>query len=257
MADAVRVFVGCAANHEDLESQAVLEWSIRKHASLPVEITWMRQSNDPDSPFHGWRTDAWATPFTAFRWGIPAFCGYQGKAIYTDSDVIFMADIAELWSQQHPPGKMLLAKGDGQWRICVSMWDCAEAGKVLPDLPRLKSEVSAHQRCTALLDGRVAPFAGQWNCLDREIGGRQVTDPSIKAIHYTDMRSQPQLRHAVPRLQAEGAKHWFSGATTVERFPAINALFDEMLAEATANGYGVDRYAQAEKFGPYARRLGR
>ena len=64
----VRVFVGCAPNHEDAESQAVLEHSIRKHASLPVDITWMKLSRDPVSPFSGWNTELWPTPFSGFRW---------------------------------------------------------------------------------------------------------------------------------------------------------------------------------------------
>lgn len=42
----VHVFVGCAANGEDAESQAVLEYTLRKHSSLPVDIVWMRQSPD-------------------------------------------------------------------------------------------------------------------------------------------------------------------------------------------------------------------
>src|SRR5215207_9690112 len=122
----IRVFVGCAANHEDIESQAVLEWSIRKHASEPVSITWMQLSRDPASPWSGWNTSQWVTPFSGFRWAIPAVCGYEGKAIYCDSDVIFMADIARLWDQEFESGKAVMAKGGNSWRLCVSLWDCAE-----------------------------------------------------------------------------------------------------------------------------------
>lgn len=262
MTETIRVFVGCAANHEDLESQAVLEWSIRRNASQPVEITWMGLSRDAASPFYsaggaGWDTSQWATPFSAFRWAVPELCGFEGKAIYTDSDVIFQTDIATLWNQPHPPGKFLLARGGGQWRICVSLFDCAEARKHIPPIARMMRDRSSHTKLCGLIRQHrhlVGAFTGEWNCLDREIAGRPLDHPSINAIHYTDMRSQPQLRHALPRLAAAGQQHWFDGKTTLERFPRINALFDELLREAIAAGYPPERYAADPVFGPYRKK---
>lgn len=260
MTDIVRVFAAAAANNEDLESQAVLEWSIRKHASLPVEITWMQLSTDPASPFHaapgaGWNTSRWATPFSGFRWAIPEICAFEGKAIYCDSDVIFLADVAELWRQAHPDGTMLLAKGGGHWRICVSMWDCARARAHLPALGALQRDPDAHRKMgeTIRRPGLVAPFSGEWNCLDKEVGKRPLDDPAIKALHYTDMRCQPQLRHALPRLAAEGGRHWFDGQTRPHFNPRIEALFDALLAEAAAEGYGIERYRKTP-FGAYTKR---
>lgn len=245
MSTPVRIFVGCATYGEDIESQAVLEWSIRKHASLPVELTWMQQS--AHGPFSAWNTERWATPFSGFRWAIPELCRFTGKAIYMDSDVIVMADIAELWAQQHEPGRFLIAKGGGAWRICVSMFDCAEAREHIPPLAQLQADASSHRNMCALIKQRpelVQAFEGEWNCLDREVGERSVHDPSIKAIHYTDMRSQPQLRHALPRLQAEGREHWHQGTKLIGQYPKIDALFDELLEEATANGCAPERYAR-------------
>lgn len=258
----IRVFVGCAANHEDIESQAVLEWSIRKHCSLPVEITWMRMSRDPASPFHagtpqGWRTEQWATPFSGFRWAIPALCGFESRAIYMDSDVIVMADLAELWAQQPAPGKFLVAKGGGAWRICVSMFDCAEAKKHMPPVLDLRRDPASHKKLCRLIRERpelVQAFEGEWNCLDREIGARAVDDPAIKAIHYTDMRSQPQLRHALPRLAAAGQEHWHDGEKLIGQYPKIDALFDTLLEEAKANGYAPEIYAREKPFGRYTKR---
>ena len=91
---AVRVFVGCDPNDCDLEQMMVLEHSLRLHSSLPIELTWMRLSRDRRSPFlsdasagAGWRTERWATPFSGFRWAVPALCGYAGRAIYMDTDI--------------------------------------------------------------------------------------------------------------------------------------------------------------------------
>jgi hypothetical protein len=117
MTDRVRIFVGTPANNEDLECQTVLDHSLRKHASLPLDITWMMLSRDRISFWYsdsrtrrGWNTQTWATPFSAPRWGNPAARGFQGRAIYMDSDMIVMADIAELWTQPIPPRKALLPR---------------------------------------------------------------------------------------------------------------------------------------------------
>jgi hypothetical protein len=157
----------------------------------------MKLSRDSDSFWfsdgegNGWNTTTWATPFS----------GFEGRAIYMDSDVIVLADIAQLWHQPMQPGKVALAKGGGSWRYCVSLWDCAEAVKHLPALPWLKREASSHQKMVAYFKdnpGLTQAFSGDWNCLDGE-GHPNLRDGAVKAIHYTDMGTQPQLRHAAPR----------------------------------------------------------
>jgi hypothetical protein len=259
----IRIFVGCAANHEDLESQSVLEWSIRKHTSADVEITWMKLSRDPASPFYsdmmkagaGWNTANWATPFSGFRWAIPALCGFEGHGIYLDSDFIVTGDIAELWDQEFEPGKVAMAKGMGSWRYCCSKWNCAVARNHLWPLDELKAKPESHKTMNARFSGAsfVQAFEGAWNVLDGA-GFPSVRYPPIKAIHYTSMPHQPQLRYAVPRLAAQGRKHWYDGETATHWRPDLLELFDELLAEATANGYGPERYAQDPIFGAYSKR---
>ena len=39
--DTIKVFVGCDPNNCDLEQMMVLDYSIHKHTSVPVEIVWM------------------------------------------------------------------------------------------------------------------------------------------------------------------------------------------------------------------------
>ncbi|WP_296470802.1 hypothetical protein [Pigmentiphaga sp.] len=88
MEDRIKLFIGCDPNDCDLEQMMVLEYSARKHSSLPIDIEWMRLSRAPSSFWfsdpaqgQGWRTEAWATPFSGFRWGVPAFCGYEGPPL--------------------------------------------------------------------------------------------------------------------------------------------------------------------------------
>ncbi|MHB2169960.1 hypothetical protein [Alsobacter sp. R-9] len=246
----IRVFVGCAASGEDAESLAVLEFSIRARASEPVEIVYMHQTHDDQSFWHGWNTERWATPFSGYRWGIPAFCNYTGRAIYTDSDVIFLADIAELWHQDMG-GKAVLAKA-GSWRMCVSLWDCAAARSHLPPIDAIRDNPASHAQIGQRFRDPtiVGAFKGQWNCLDGE-DVRDLLGGEIKALHYTDMSCQPHLRHALPRLEAAGRKHWFDG--TVRRHPRrdVEELFDRSLKEAIAAGYPPSRYIPNDWFGDY------
>ena len=256
----IRVFVGCAANHEDAESQAVLEYTLRKHTSEPVDITWMRLSKNIASPFFsdphsgsGWRTERWATPFSGFRWALPNLCNFDGKAIYTDSDVIVMADIAELWNQELEPGKVVLAKGGGQgWRYCVSLWDCSAMRRYLPHWNSLLADPEQHLKlCRYFLvhPQLVQPFKGNWNCLDGE--DLPLDSADLKMIHYTDMSTQPHLFHAIPRLAAKGKRHWYNGEMRQHRRPDIVKLFHRLLAEAIEAGYPVSRYETEPEFGPY------
>lgn len=246
---AVRVFVGTAANGEDAESQAVLEWSIRKHASLPVEIVWMMHSHDPQDFWSGFDSSNWKTPFSGFRWAVPAACNYEGRAIYMDSDVIVMADIAELWRQDFK-GKAVLAKHGG--RLCVSLWDCAAAKQHVLPLDQLRSNPQQH----GIMQGRsrqgnfLGVFEGEWNCLDGE-GFADLSDPRLKAIHYTEMSCQPHLDRAIARLAAAGQKHWMDGKRYPHPRRDLQALFDRMLAEAEENGFTVAGYLPEKPYGAY------
>lgn len=243
----IRIFVGCSPNHEDAESQAVLEWSIRKHASETVEITWMKHSDDPKNFWHGWNSNLWATPFSGFRWGIPAACDYLGKAIYMDSDVIVLSDIAQLWHQKFNPGKVALAKGGGSWRYCVSMWDCAAMEGVVFPIERLRKIATSHKEMVQYMASHsymTQEFMGDWNCLDGVGYNDFFKSNRLKALHYTDMRTQPQLQHAIPRLAAQGRKHWFDGQVIKHPREDVQALFNNYLVEAIDNGYTVAKYCQ-------------
>lgn len=263
----IRIFVGCAANNEDLESQAVLEWSIRKHTSRPLEITWMQLSRDPTSPFYsdgprGWQTQNWTTPFSGFRWAVPELSDFTGQAIYTDSDVVYRADIAELWGEPIAPGKAVIAKDGNHGRhgklFCVSKWDCARARRHIPPLAELQCDPQSHlalMRHFSVHHEAVQPFArGDWNAVDTE--PVDLDSPNTKAVHYTGIPTQLQLKHALPRLAREGRRHWYGGVVCEHPRRDLQKLFDRLLFEAQVNGYGIDRYRR-EPFGQYNIRAGR
>lgn len=255
----IRIFVGTPANSEDLECQAVLEFSLRKHATQPLDITWMMLSRDPQSFWYsnpktrkGWNTQSWATPFSALRWGIPAACNYEGRAIYMDSDMIALADISELWSQPIPGGKALLAKGGKTVVSCVMLMDCARMKAVLPSLAELKGVVGAYRHARGAIAHAAADYAGNWNCRDGE-HYPSIYNSEVKVLHYTSIPTQPNHRHARARLKAEGKPHWFAGPDLPHPRREVIELFDKTLAEAIAAGRGPETFRVSPEFGEYGR----
>ena len=93
----IKMFVGSSSKGEDKDIEIAYEHSINKNCSEEVKIEWMRQSDDPSSYWGCWQTHTWPTPFSGFRWGIAEFCNFEGRAIYTDCDMINFRDMKELW----------------------------------------------------------------------------------------------------------------------------------------------------------------
>lgn len=252
----IRIAVGCAPNNEDIESQQVLEYTLRKHASEELEITWMKLSRDRKSLFSsgtpfGWETKKWSTPFSGLRWAVPALFKYEGRAIYMDSDCIVQADIAELWNQGFEKGKVVIAKAGAQsWRFCVCMWNCEAVKGRMFEIAHLR-QIDSHREMIAFFKEHpeyIQAFEGNWNCIDGE-DYKDLSDPEIKIIHYSSEAHQPHLKHALPRLAAEGQKHWFDGETKPHWRNDLQTLFDRLLKEANAAGFTADKYISAEPFG--------
>jgi hypothetical protein len=256
----IRIFVGTPANNEDLESQSVLEYGLRKHASEPIDLTWMKLSTDPKSFWYsnprrneGWLTRGWATPFSALRWGIPAACNWEGRAIYMDIDMIPMADIAELWNSKINGNAFCVAKDEKTF--CCTLFDNAKARRILPNINSIKREYGMYARLRRNFGPRDVqrfPPEANWNCLDGE-KYQTIYDPRIKIVHCTSIPTQPQLRYALKRLALEGKKHWCRDVPRPHWRKDIEDLFDEVLAEAIADGYPPERYKTEQIFGDYMR----
>jgi hypothetical protein len=256
----IRIFVGCDPDDCDLEQMMVLEHSLRRHASLPLAITWMRLSRDPASPFFsdgrgaGWRTERWATPFSGLRWAVPSLCGHTGRAIYMDADVLALGDIAELWrAPVETPHVVLGRRFSGEIRLCVSLWDCARAGAALPALAALQSDPRSHEACTrrfATTPGLVGDLDPAFNAID----GEGLAIEAIRMLHYSDMGTQFSHRLSMPRLAAEGRTHWFDGRVRAHPRRDLAALFERIHDDALASGRRLDDYRNPSPFGGVPKR---
>ena len=240
MSDPIRLFVGTSANNEDLEAECVLEYTARKHCSRPLEITWMRQA--ASGPWSGWASSATGrTPFTAFRWSLPAVRQWNGRAIYSDVDFFFTGDLGEVWAQPIP-GVALVRNPTGKLSTSFIVFDCARARGHVPTLEQLRAMPDAHDAMLKYFRAHpelLAATEGNWDCPD--LKGASLGDPQLKAVHFTRIETQLHLRYAVPRLKAEGRVHWYTGEIFSHPNQALVDHYDQLWREAQAAGYTVER----------------
>ena len=257
--DTVRIFVGCDPNNCDLEQMMVLDYSVHKHARQPVAITWMQLSHDPHSAWYsdqetgsGWHTEHWSTPFSGFRWAIPEFCNFEGRAIYMDADVIVLCDVAELWSHPMHADAIVVAKGgSSSARLCTCVWDCAKARSYLPPLEAIQADPDSHKKLMHLIKQKpqlIQPYLDSYNNID----GEDLPIERIKILHYSDMGTQFSHKYSLPRLEAAGQKHWFDGRIMPHPRPDLAALFDQYYQEALDAGYRPENYA-VQPFGAFSK----
>ena len=228
MTDTVKIFIGTSSNGEDAKIEMAYEHSLRKNCSRQVDITWMRQTNDETSFWHGWADKNWSTPFSGYRWGIPEACNYEGKAIYTDVDMINMKDIAELIDLEVPAKQLCLARdGDrfGGKEFCVMVFDCARWKGVVPPVKDWKSDPTAHHQFIQLFiqNNLVGSLDKRWNSHDGD------TD-EIWHLHYTHMPTQP-WRPA-----------WFTGEAKEHPRKDLVEIYEKAYDEAVLEGYKLEDY---------------
>lgn len=246
--DKIRFFIGCDSNGGCAECNMVLEYSIKKHCSVPYEIVRMAISDDPASFWYGWNTAKWSTPFSGFRYGIAEYCGFQGKAIYCDDDQLFLQDPLELWNIEIADDKIMTGKQlpSGEVRHCVSLIDCEKSNMFSPTLEVHDSEGNYFilktrdtyvnfiknftMKRTQIMDGKWNNFDGEDKSLD-EIG----------LLHLTDMSTNPGVQMAIRRL-GDQVKHWYDGPIRPHPREDVVAIFYTYYMEALASGMRVEDY---------------
>jgi hypothetical protein len=188
----VRVYV--AATEAQMLAVKVLEYSIRKHASLTVQVKPLHLSGieipTPLKPENRPRT-----PFSFQRFLIPALTGYEGRAIYLDSDMQVFQDIRGLWNASLEDADLLAVQEPGstgrrpQFSVmllnCRSLrWDIEEIVRSLNEdrltYEQLMYDMAIASRIRVNLDPA-------WNSLER------YHPEQTCLLHYTDMNTQPWL----------------------------------------------------------------
>lgn len=214
----IKVFVGTSQlGMGDEIAEKTLEYSLKKHSSLPLECIFMRNDNDPDNPFSGFNCKSWATPFSGLRWAIPEVCNFKGRAIYMDVDQLSVHDIAELWDIDMQGKQVAQISG----RSCVMLLDCEKLKSICVPIADLKKDSKSHMLMyRRMRESNILKIDPRWNNLD----GRGAKGPEdIYHLHFTHMASQPWK----PK--------WFKGKPNRHVNPWCVKLWeqyrDEMLAQ--------------------------
>jgi len=204
--ETLRVYVGTQV--DQMLATKVLEWSIRKHATIPVEIIPIFQALKdkgmeipvPQSMRKGY------TPFSFQRFAIPALMDYKGRAVYVDSDMVVFKDIRELAELPFGDNDLLSIKQPeftgrpDQFSVMVLncdalTWNVAEMIEGM-DQGKWSYGDIMHKMIHAKSVSKTVP--DRWNELERHTPG------STALTHYTDVRTQPWFNaHNV------NGKYWF------------------------------------------------
>lgn len=198
----VKVIVGTERNQ--YIAQKVLEYSIKKNATVPVEISFTTQTEMRRG----------GTNFGFVRFHVPEMCSYRGKAIYLDADQLVFEDIKRLHdSLDDEHGVALVNSPEGyfgnkpvgqQNQTSVMVLNCESLRDwnpkvmfepVVPNRTELK-DGQIHYRDFMMLSwmdpNRIQPLDPRWNHFN-------IINEDTKLVHFSHVRSQPwkKPKHAL------------------------------------------------------------
>ena len=201
MTEPVRIFIG--SGEVSLLERKTLIHSLRKNSSRELDIRVFNGTHNsieldgqPPIPCDmslrvKYRN---VTEFSLYRYVIPQVCGYQGRAIYLDSDMLCLTEIGWLFDLPMGDNAILCRKDGGEWMPSAMLMDCSRCRSF--DLEQIVDELDQQSYTYRDLSLLRPPFVAcrpcsvgeldpAWNSFDR-------FDPqSTKIIHYTNLLTQP------------------------------------------------------------------
>ena len=185
--DNIRVFIGV----DDARKLAakILMFSIQQNTKQSVQFYYLDKKTISQIIDINVLPDMY-TGFSFYRWAIPLLCGYKGKAIYLDADIINFQDINELWSTPMNECTHLMYKNFAS----VMLIDCEKAQWPFIDMVKKASNDEVFYRnimwgendsITSQNKGELCEY---WNYLDEF---KPEFDTNAKQVHYTVVENQP------------------------------------------------------------------
>jgi hypothetical protein len=190
----IRVFVGYDKN--EIAAYHVLCQSILARSSVPISITPLNRDN-LKSLYCRERGPLESTDFSMSRFLVPYLCGYQGKAIFMDCDMLCLGDIAELAKydkhavsvvkHDYVPKQDTKFLGAVQTKYVKKNWSSVmvfnnDLCRALTlDAVNNESGLWLHQ-FKWLEEHQIGEIPKQWNWLIDEYEGLPV---DVKLLHYT------------------------------------------------------------------------
>ena len=171
----VRIFLG--SERRQFRAERVFIWSIEKYRdpSRIYEIHLLKG-------LKGYVSGFWITGFTNYRFAIPHFCDYQGRAIYNDVDQVWLTDPAELFDREMGNAGFLSINDHD---TSVMLIDCQKMAGVWNRETVVRStrkRIEARARAAGLW----GEMEGRFNARDKEyVPGESA------CVHFTTLHTQP------------------------------------------------------------------
>lgn len=244
-----RVFVG--ADPAQRLAARVLEWSLRRRASLSLSVTLVDDAGLPVPRDPARRS---RTGFSFGRFKIPALCGRRGRALYLDADMLALGDLRELWDRPLNGDLVLFAPqrpGRERARFSALLLDCGgldwDAAAIVERLDRGELDYAQLLQELALVpaDRLRAGLPAEWN--HAEHLEPESRDPGTRLIHYTDMPTQPWVCPSNPHGELwygalrEALAEGFLGREELEQAIAAGHVSPDLPAWAGVGPVGSAR----------------
>lgn len=194
--------------------------AVAYHACVQSIIDWCKEPGKLQfTPVRGQRRDG-SNDFIYARFLVPHLCGFSGRALFLDGDMIVRADVRELFDLPMLYRGVRVVKHDYKTKHLVKylgnknedyprknwssvvMWDCGFfPHRILTPEFVAKSSGSYLHRFEWLKDDQIGDLPAEWNHLTMEY----EPNPAAKLYHYT---VGTPCFHGF-RIQ-EGADEWYS-----------------------------------------------
>jgi hypothetical protein len=188
---ALKIFIGWDSRFPEVAD--VLRHSLLAHATIPLDIRYLRLSELDLARDHDPRA---STEFTYSRFLVPSLCGFQGKAIFMDNDMLCFADIKELDDLSMEGLALRVVKHDYRPTNTIKMYGCEQSAYPRKNWSSLmimncekltlwtKAAVATRtgaylHRFEDIPDAEIGDIPSAWNMLD-------CMNDTTKLIHYTE-----------------------------------------------------------------------
>ena len=194
MSAPIRVFIG--TDETQRVPCAVLKHSITSRTQALVEFHEL-DGHYADIPKQ-------YTGFSFNRWAIPMLCGYEGRAIYLDADIVCLCDIAELFNlPMHNYTHLCRPVQTGGYYTSVMLMDCGRLQHWdFNNWAKLADNRDTYKKTMWALPGGlstagIGALEPHWNSMDQS-GRFDVPASVAKFFHYTVVPNQPWKKAGHP-----------------------------------------------------------
>lgn len=163
-------------------------------------------------PGYAWKQrGAWGTPFSCFRFAVPELCGFTGRAVYLDADMLVLGDVRELLEMRLQAGFKTISFQ----RTDVAVIDCEwfrNRQDWWPTIAKMKpsGRITWHYCEMLRQHGGIAPTLDPaWNTCDTPY--KAPPDPGVasaKLLHYTTVPTQPYKPYPTVQYTQHPWKSW-------------------------------------------------